>query len=175
MPVWLWSSIPVTELFLTRLCFNVGTLRVVYLWKSRVSGQQEEKLPVYLLLSCWASVMPDVVAGRQEGPRLPWKDQQKGLAGKAGRKGVSKKEASITRGEKLWSKHGACLCRTQAHSHLQRSCKREFSCTLLCVTLHLVSTKTVCEVLLDLREMGGEGTVQRPHFQVFLIWLTQQI
>lgn len=64
--VWVWSGIPVTELFLTRLCFNVGILSVVYLWESRISGQQEDMLPVYLLPSCWASIMLEP-RGREAG------------------------------------------------------------------------------------------------------------
>jgi len=62
----------------------------------------------------------DPVAKWQEEPRLPWKDQQNGLAGKVGRKGISKRGASMKRGENLWSKQGACLCRRQAHNHVSQ-------------------------------------------------------
>lgn len=73
MLVWVWSIIPVTELFLTCLSFSEGILHVVYLLKSRVCGQHGEELPVCLLPSCGASVLLNVAEGRgttvpEEGP-----------------------------------------------------------------------------------------------------------
>ena len=71
--------------------------------------------------------MLDLVVGRQEGPRLLWKDQQNGLAGKVGRKGVSNRGASMKRGEKLWLKQGACLCRRQAHNRASEVMEKRVS------------------------------------------------
>lgn len=163
-PVWKWSSTSVTELFFTRLCFNMGILHVVYLWKSHISGQQGEKLPFYLLPSCWASVMLDLVAGRQEGPWLLWKEQQNRLTVNAGGKGVSKRGRSM-RGETNsgWNREPVSAD-SRPRAMLQGFCKENFHIFFSRFFCCLVSTKTEREVLLDFREMGEGTTVQRPHF-----------
>lgn len=74
----------------------MGILCVIYLWESHVSGQQGEKLPAYLLPSCWVLITVVLVAAKQKG-LAPVLYQQKELAGKVGRKQV-KAERSMQRG-----------------------------------------------------------------------------
>lgn len=126
--------------------------------------------PAAELRSCWTLWQ----GGRRDHGSHGWTGRTDSLS--------KWRERESARGEQVWRRErdsGQTREPVSAEGRpttmLQRSWKRGFPYALLWVRLSLVRTKTDCEVLLDFREMGRDPMVQRTHFQVFLIWLTQQI
>lgn len=151
------------ELVLTCLCFNMGTLCVIYLWESHVSGQQGEKLPAYLRPSCWVLITVFLVAARQKG-LAPVLYQQKELAGKVGRKQV-KAERSMQRGRNSGWNGESVSTEGSSTTMLQGSWK--WVLTLLWVLLHLLRKNPDSEVLLDCRDMGETPQLKGHIFKSF--------